>query len=126
MFISTFMTREVVTLTREMDIAEAHRLMTRYRIRHLPVIRTDNTLVGMVSDRDVRSALPSTVFKSRATEQAANDGALGVLVQDIMTKDPVCISLASTIQDVLLLCLYQEVVSLHHEFFQAILLLLKE
>lgn len=60
MFISRFMTKDVVTLGRDSDIAEAKQLMVRYRIRHLPVTRPDNTLIGMVTDRDIRSAMPST------------------------------------------------------------------
>lgn len=103
MFISKFMTREVVTLNRKMDISEARQLMGRYRIRHLPVIQPDNTLVGMVSDRDMRSALPSKFFECKMTAEEDQERATGVLVQDIMTKDPITISLSSTIQDVLLL-----------------------
>ncbi len=103
MFISKFMTREVVTLNREMDIAEANRLMSRYRIRHLPVIRSDKTLVGIVSDRDIRSAMPSKYFSGKLIEKMDADWTTGVLVQEIMTKDPISISLASTIQDLLLL-----------------------
>jgi len=103
MFISRFMTKDVVTLNRESDIAEAKKLMIRYRIRHLPVTRSDGTLIGMVSDRDIRSAMPSTYIHDPGIEKLAVDRLTGVLVQEIMTKDPVCVSLSSTIQDVLLL-----------------------
>jgi len=103
MFISKFMTKDVVTLGRESDIAEAKKLMIRYRIRHIPVTRQDSTLIGIVSDRDIRSAMPSKYFHDRRTEETEAGGNTGVLVQEIMTKDPVSISLSSTLQDALLL-----------------------
>ena len=103
MFISKFMTKDVVTLGRESDIAEAKELMIRYRIRHLPVTRPDNTLIGMVSDRDIRSAMPSKHFHDHGIKEMEAERLTGVLVQEIMTKDPVSISLSSTIQDALLL-----------------------
>ncbi len=103
MFISRFMTKNVVTLDRESDIAEARTLMTRYRIRHLPVTRPDSTLIGIVSDRDIRSAMPSTYFHDQGTREIEAGRVTGVLVQEIMTKDPVSISLSSTIQDAILL-----------------------
>lgn len=103
MFISRFMTKDVVILDRESDIAEARTLMTRYRIRHLPVTRPDRTLIGIVSDRDIRSAMPSTCFHDKGTREIEAGQVTGVLVQEIMTKDPVSVSLSSTIQDALLL-----------------------
>ena len=103
MFISRFMTKEVVTLGRETDIAEAKQLMIRYRIRHLPVTQTDNTLVGIVTDRDIRSAMPSKFFHDRGMDEMQTERLTGVPVQEIMTKDPVSVSLSSTLQDALLL-----------------------
>jgi acetoin utilization protein AcuB len=97
------MTKDVVTLGRDSDIAEAKQLMIRYRIRHLPVTRPDRTLIGIVSDRDVRSAMPSKFFHDHGVEEMETDRLTGVLVQEIMTKDPVSVSLSSTIQDALLL-----------------------
>jgi acetoin utilization protein AcuB len=101
MFISKFMTENVVTLHREADIVEAQRLMRRYRIRHLPVIRSENTLIGIVSDRDIRSALPSTYGREEGADTWEAKGEAGIPVQEIMTKDPVSISLSTTIQDAL-------------------------
>jgi acetoin utilization protein AcuB len=101
MFISKFMTKEVVTLRRKTDVAEARRLMQRYRIRHLPVVLANETLIGMVSDRDIRSALPSFFDHKGRFNTQVGDELAGILAQDIMTKDPISISLATTIQDAL-------------------------
>ena len=103
MFISRFMTKDVVTLDRESDIVEARKLMIRCRIRHIPVTRSDNTLIGIVSDRDIRSAMPSKFFHDHGIKEMESARATGVSVQDIMTKDPISVSLSSTIQDSLLL-----------------------
>jgi acetoin utilization protein AcuB len=97
------MTKDVVTLGRESDIAEAKQLMVRFRIRHLPVTQPDNTLIGIVSDRDIRSAMPSKFFHDRGMDEMENERLTGVLVQEIMTKNPISISLSSTLQDALLL-----------------------
>lgn len=101
MFVSKFMTRKVITLDRESDILEAKKLMNHYRIRHLPVIQSDNTIIGIVSDRDVRSAMPSDYHQEGRAEEGAIEGDTGILVQDIMTKNPVSIYLSTTIQDAL-------------------------
>jgi len=77
--------------------------MTRYRIRHLPVTRQNSTLIGIVSDRDIRSAMPSKYFHDQRTGEIETGRNTGILVQEIMTKNLVSVSLSSTIQDALLL-----------------------
>jgi len=58
MQISDVMTRSVITAPPGMSLALAQRLMDDHRIRHLPVVQ-EGQLVGLVSDRDIRQALPS-------------------------------------------------------------------
>ena len=103
MFVNKFMTRDVVTSSMDTDIAEARRIMIRHRIRHLPVTRSDLTLIGIVTDRDIRSAMPSSVGRGSRAAEDDTETDTGIPVQDIMTKNPVAISLSSTIQDALLL-----------------------
>src|SRR5215207_3215289 len=52
------MTREVVTVGPETTAAEALALCWENRIRHLPVLE-GGRLVGIISDRDLRSATPA-------------------------------------------------------------------
>ena len=47
-----------VTITPSTSVHEAQALMQQRKIRHLPVLK-DGYLVGMISDRDIRLALPS-------------------------------------------------------------------
>jgi acetoin utilization protein AcuB len=103
MFINKFMTTDVVTLDGEALIGDARELMIRHRFRHLPVTRPDKTIIGIVSDRDIRSAMGTAYFSERGNKLKAVQMESEIRVKDIMTKDPVCVSHASTIQDALLL-----------------------
>ena len=103
MFISIFMTKSVISIGPEADITEASALMRHHRFRHLPVTLEGDRLIGIVSDRDIRSAMPSKYFHEAEGLDYEHGRMTGILVQDIMTKDPVTISSGSTIQDALLL-----------------------
>jgi acetoin utilization protein AcuB len=74
------MTREVVVLAPETTAAEALALCRERRVRHLPVLE-EGRLVGIVSDRDLRSAAPALGDPNlvSALEQ--------IRVSDVMTRD---------------------------------------
>lgn len=59
------MTREVVAVGPETTAAEALALCRDMRIRHLPVVE-DGLLIGVISDRDLRSATPALGDPDRA------------------------------------------------------------
>ena len=102
MFIDQSMIRKVITIDPEAGIAEAKEKMRRHRIDSLPVISSDRTLIGIVTDRDVRSAWPSDLFsEEEALRQEERSAELKI--KDIMTADPVTVSPANTLQDALLL-----------------------
>ncbi len=102
MFVSRSMTRKVITVAPETSVFEAQELMADNRIRHLPVVDKNQRLIGIVTDRDIRSALPYNFIKdSCSAEQREQICAL--TVKDIMTRDPISISPTYTIQDALLM-----------------------
>jgi acetoin utilization protein AcuB len=102
MFVSKSMTRKVITIGKDADIFEAQEKMAGHHIRHLPVIETDSRLIGIVTDRDIRSALPFSLFKDPSSEK--EKVTLSALkIKDIMTENPATISPSYTIQDALLL-----------------------
>ncbi|RPH89536.1 MAG: CBS domain-containing protein [Desulfobacteraceae bacterium] len=102
MFIDQSMNRKVITIDPEAGIAEAKEKMHRHRIHSLPVVSAAGTLIGIVTDRDVRSAWPSDLFsKEEALRQEERSAELKI--KDIMTADPVTVSPANTLQDALLL-----------------------
>ncbi len=102
MFVSRSMTRKVITAGPETGIFEAQELMTQSKIRHLPVIETDGRLVGIVTDRDIRSALPYEFFKKHPSMQEKKKFSK-LQIKDIMSKNPITISPTYTIQDALLM-----------------------
>jgi acetoin utilization protein AcuB len=102
MFVSRSMTQKVVTIDKNADILEAKELMEQYQIRHVPVVEPDGLLIGMITDRDLRSALPSTFFK-KDKKAAKKVAATSIKVKDIMAQNLVTLSPMDTLQDALLL-----------------------
>ena len=102
MFIDKSMTREVIAIDPETSIAEAAELLARHRIRHLPVADKDGRLVGIVTDRDIRSAMPSSVATWRGRGEERKQVAQRK-VKDIMTRKVVTVSPMNTLEDALLL-----------------------
>ena len=70
------MTRQVVTLTPDVDVADAARLMHDKKIRHVPVVQDGNVL-GIVGIRDVMGALVERVWESH--DAKAHETARGLL-----------------------------------------------
>jgi len=102
MFVSNSMTRKVLTTDKDADIFKAQEKMAANRIRHLPVVDESNNLIGIVTDRDIRSAVPDRYFQKPASGKDENQIS-DLQVGDIMTKNPTTISPSYTIQDALLL-----------------------
>ena len=102
MFVGKSMTKKVISIGKEVDIFEAYETMLQHNIRHLPVVEENNALIGIVTDRDIRSALPYELFKKDDFEKE-KEKISELKVKDIMTKDPFAISPLHTIQDALLL-----------------------
>jgi acetoin utilization protein AcuB len=74
----------------EVALRKVYRLMSEHRIRHVPVVSADG-LVGVISDRDVREALPSPTDPAGATEfVAAMDRitAWEVMTEQVITVTP--------------------------------------
>ena len=102
MFIDKSMTKDVITVSPEEGILAAQTKMAQNRIRHLPVVIENDILVGIVTDRDIRSAMPSTVLTE--AEKAAEEKRLAALkVKDIMTANPITVSPTQTLEDAILM-----------------------
>lgn len=101
MFIQNSMVKEVVTVDKETSVHEARELMIKNDVRHLPVVDDQKKLLGIVTDRDIRSALPYNLLKGEVPPQAMAD-LPKMKVKDIMSTTPRTISPMDTIQDALL------------------------
>ena len=53
MKVSKDMTQKLITATPDMSVKQAFLVMRTHRVRHIPVFE-DDTLVGIISDRDLR------------------------------------------------------------------------
>lgn len=102
MFVIERMSKGLVTALPDMKIATARTTMQEKKIRHLPVVDEQGKLIGMVSDRDVRSAMPSSLLASEDFELNLNK-IMDYPIERIMTADPHRVYLYYTIQDVLLI-----------------------
>jgi CBS-domain-containing membrane protein len=107
------MTREVLTVTPAMEIAEAARLLMHHQINGLPVVDEANRLVGIVCRSDIiaqqkKLPLPSLftfldgyipLSSMKGIEKEARKIA-ALTVADAMTKSPVSVGPDSTIETV--------------------------
>ena len=85
MLVKDWMNPQPLTVKPETTLAEAKAMMARYWIRHLLVLE-DGALVGIFSDRDLRTAsLPAGLeFPAAAREVQLERAAVG----DAMTRNP--------------------------------------
>lgn len=102
MFIDKSMTKKVITIHKDAPILEAGEKMKQNNIRHIPVVDKDNILLGVITDRDIRSAMPSVLLADVDT-QKERERIAKLRVEDIMTKNPITISPANTLEDAILL-----------------------
>ena len=89
MLVRSRMTPNVYTASPETTIAEALNITRSHRIRHLPVLR-DGRLVGLVTDRDLRLAMPPIWADQRdELKRALHSRKVGeVMVTEIITASP--------------------------------------
>ena len=52
-YAAELMTKELLTIEDNASLGEGYRLFTEHRFRHLPVVNSENALVGILSDRDL-------------------------------------------------------------------------
>lgn len=65
--VSQWMSREILTVEVFDSIGLARRIMSKHRINQLPVLDGDK-LVGIVTDRDIRDAYPTSMVINRGKE----------------------------------------------------------
>lgn len=89
MKVDEMMQYSVLTVAPTTSLALGWRLMEDHRIRHLPVI-SGGRLVGLVTDRDIRSASPSTASLHTQAEIVIHMETTPV--QSCMTQDVITVS----------------------------------
>ncbi len=102
MFVSQSMVSKVITIDKDASVFEAQEKMASNGIRHLPIVNSEDILIGIITDRDIRSTMPYRLIKETGSAKEREKLA-GLKVKDIMTQDPQTIDLTYTIQDALLM-----------------------
>ena len=82
--VADWMTEGVLAVETFDSIAVARRLMAKHRVNQLPVLDNDR-LVGIVTDRDIRDAYPTSLKINRAEE--IDRFADKITVEEVMTHD---------------------------------------
>ena len=102
MFVIESMKTDLVAIKPTTKLADAKALMKEGNFRHLPVVDENDKLVGIITDRDMRDAHPSSLLDREAYEKTL-EKVMQHSVEEIMTKDPLTIAPYYTIQDTLLM-----------------------
>lgn len=85
MLVEEIMKRNVITLQPTATIKDALDLLNRHKIRHIPIVNEEHEVIGIVSDRDVRDASPSSFQKDADFRELTNE------IQTIMSQPVVTI-----------------------------------
>ncbi|MDJ0622771.1 MAG: CBS and ACT domain-containing protein [Desulfocapsaceae bacterium] len=101
MFVSETMATDLITVRPDTTLKEAKGLMQEKNIRHLPVVDEVGKLLGIVTDRDMRDAQPSSLLDEE-TYARTYERVMEHRVEEIMSKEPLTISGFYTLQDTLL------------------------
>lgn len=89
MTVTNWMTKSVLTIKPHDTLKQARELMTKHRVNQLPVV-VDDKVVGIVTDRDVRDAYPSSMRLTRGKD--IDDFAESYTVEEVMTYNVITIS----------------------------------
>ncbi len=98
------MTRDPLTVTPTETIGQADELMNTNKIRQLPVVQGKD-LVGIVTDRDIRSFLSGSLLEG----VEAREEALNTKVREIMTTEPMSVSSDDDLQEAIELMIDEKI-----------------
>jgi acetoin utilization protein AcuB len=98
------MTRDPLTLSPAETIGQADEMMTRNKFRQIPIV-TGKELVGIVTDRDVRSFLSASLLASPESRERY----LNMPVREIMTTEPITVSPDDDLQEVVELLIEEKI-----------------
>ena len=100
MLVKEYMTPDPMTVKEDNSILETAELMKQHKVRRFPVLR-GRELIGIVTDRDLRSAAPSQVISFDAQERELmpelHSLLSGITVKEVMSRDVVTIHQEQTI-----------------------------
>ncbi len=96
MDVSQWMTKSVVTIKPHDSLRHARERLAKYRINQLPVVVNDK-LVGIVTDRDIRDAYPSSLRLLHGKD--IDEFGDSHTVEEVMTYNVVSISPQTSLRE---------------------------
>jgi CBS-domain-containing membrane protein len=101
------MTPDPFVIPASAKVSEALRALQELDVRHLPVVNSEGTLVGMLSDRDLRSlAVPVTIDGEwLGTVRLALDAS----VQSMMNSDVLTVGVEAEVEEIVDLMLGEKI-----------------
>ncbi|TFB25065.1 CBS domain-containing protein [Filobacillus milosensis] len=94
MLVEEIMNKDVVTLKPDHSIKEALELLNEHHIKHIPIVNDQYSVVGIISDRDIRDAAPSTLEKQK------NQAILDHNIESIMTSPVITVHPLDFIEEI--------------------------
>ena len=102
MYITEYMTPDPITIPPDLTLPEARKILNDFSFRHLPVVDQEKKVLGIITDRDLRSAYPSTLLpadEKRLIQEQVERTTVG----QVMTSPCTCLLPGATLDDALLL-----------------------
>lgn len=95
--VGSWMTSPALTIRPQTSLFEAYNLMYENDVRRLPVVDRDGTLVGILTMSDVQQASP--IVPGDDDDTARRLLVSVQTVEEIMTPDPVTVTIDDTVRD---------------------------
>ncbi|MEK6635398.1 MAG: CBS domain-containing protein [Planctomycetota bacterium] len=96
MLVKDIMKTQLVTLNADSKLGFANDIMYLGRIRHLPVVKGENIVVGILTQRDLyRASLTSILTNWKENKEFLDS----IKVSDVMTKNVATINPDATIEE---------------------------
>lgn len=95
--VARVMTSDPITISADSTLGEAAGALLEGGFRHLPVLDADDRLVGMLSERDLRSAFGTDFIDWTSVEQDRLDE----VITNVMVPNPVVVRASNRLVDVL-------------------------
>lgn len=82
MIVEEIMNHEPFTLAPTNTVREALKMMREKKVRHLPVVDEEHHVLGIITQRDIKEALPSSLHEE------PNSPVFEAAVEEVMVKNP--------------------------------------
>jgi acetoin utilization protein AcuB len=83
MIVEEIMNTKIHTLLPHNTVRDAIQLMREKKIRHLPIVNNENLVIGIVTEHDIKNALPSCL------REDPNSSIYEAPIESVMTKNPI-------------------------------------